>query len=142
MLSSWQYICPKCGKTFSNTISDPLHVQYCEGKKKQNINFDDKPYEFPITDGALKDVKRVSDDQDLVGIKKYGKPLDHKMDYNWREMKLQEFADYMKYDYCEYLDKQEAIRILQSAVTLEHAENIRNYIKFALEILTKTNTGK
>lgn len=109
---------------------------------KPNMNYENKPHEFPITEKSLEDVKRVMDLQDDFGIRKYGKPLDNKDNYNWREMKLQELADLIKYDYCEHLDKLEVVRILNGALQVLHAETKDTYIRFALEILTKTNTGK
>lgn len=135
-----KYKCETCNREFFSYPFYALHSSQCD--KQPNMNYEDKPHEFPITDQSIQDVKRVMDQQDDFGIKKYGKPLDWRDNYSWREMKLQELADYIKYDYCEYQEKLEAIRILNSALQVGHAENKDTYIKYALEILTKINTGK
>lgn len=109
--------------------------------KAKNINFEDTPIEFPMTKAALQTIERVMVEQDDFGFKKYGKPLNWRDKYNWREMKLQELADFLKYEECEYMDKQEAIRILKSGLIVKPL-NKDLFIKSALEVLEKSFTGK
>ncbi len=106
-----------------------------------NINFEDIP-KHTITDKSLLQLKQVMQQQDEYGIRKYGKELDPKDNYNWLMMFMEEMADGMKYIQCEMENKTDVIRILNGALQVLHAETKDTYIRFALEILTKTNTGK
>lgn len=141
------YKCKHCLDKFLFVEDYVKHVEGCKRQPKLKIEMptiepNKEKHEFPITKQAIKTIERVMDEQDEYGIKKYDTPLDWRDNYNWREMKLQELADFLKYEECEHQEKQEVIRILQSAVTLKHAENIKAYVNIALKLLTKTNTGK
>jgi hypothetical protein len=104
--------------------------------------FQEKHHEFPMTDKALLTIKRVMDEQDQFGMKKYGKPLDWRDDYNWREMKIQELADFLKYEECERQREQEVIKLLRIALYTIVPENKDDLIVKALKLLTYSNTGK
>ncbi len=106
-----------------------------------NINFEDIP-KHTITNKSLLNLKQVMKAQDEYGVRKYGKELDPNDNYNWLNMFMEEMADGLKYIQCEYENKIDVIRILNGALQMEHADNKNTYINYALEILTKTSTGK
>jgi hypothetical protein len=104
--------------------------------------FQEKHYEFPMTDKALATIKKVMDEQDQFGIKKYGKPLDWRDDYNWREMKMQELADFLKYEECQRKREEEVVKLLRIAMYTIVPEHKDDLIVKALKLLTYSNTGK
>jgi hypothetical protein len=124
---------------------DNMEKQHSSNQTMETIETlasQEKQYEFPMTDKALSTIKRVMDEQDQFGIKKYGKPLDWRDDYNWREMKIQELADFLKYEECERQREQEVIKLLRIALYTIVPENKDDLIVKALKLLTYSNTGK
>lgn len=106
----------------------------------QNMNYEDAP-KHTVTNKAILTLKQVMEAQDEFGIRKYGKELNHRDNYDWMKMFLEEFADGLKYIQCEIENKQEVILILKGAKAVKH-HNKDLFIDAALDILTKSNTGK
>jgi hypothetical protein len=73
---------------------------------------------FPITKNALESKRLTMEKQDEFGMNKYGKPLDHRMNYNWRQMIREELADADKYLQCEELRNEEIVSLLEKALEL------------------------
>ena len=104
-----------------------------------NLNYEDIP-KHTITNKSLFQLKQVMQQQDEYGIRKYGKELGPRDNYNWINMFMEEMADGLKYIQCEVENKIDVIRILNGALQMERPDSKDAYIKYALEILTKTNT--
>lgn len=94
--------------------------------------------QFPITNKAVATMIETMHRQDMVGIQKYGKPLDHMMNYSWLEMAVEELADLTKYIQCEMERKNDLIKILEAG---EEAPNPRFYISMALSVLKMEGTS-
>lgn len=90
-----------------------------------------------VSNEVIKVLKPVMYSQDDFGINKYGKPLNHDMDYDWLQMWLEEQADGMKYIVNE-MKRKELVKL-----QLQYAIEEQNWsvVKAALELLSKTGTG-
>lgn len=94
---------------------------------------------FPITDRALENIESDMKKQDQFGINKYGKPLEYTDPYDWDAMANEEMADYLKYRQCERERKADVIKLLEAGMLVK---NPKEYIEYALDLLTIKGTGK
>jgi hypothetical protein len=104
----------------------------------RNLNYEDDT-RHDISNKSLKRLEGVMHSQDDFGIKKYGKPLNSRMNYNWLEMAREELADFLKYLECEEERKRDIIDILRMAL---NSNDPKSHIKGALMILEVGGTGK
>ena len=94
---------------------------------------------FPITEKTLDTLAKDMHEQDIYGLEKYGKPLNHRDRYDWLAMFRQEMADGLKYIQCEMERKAEIQSLLKKALL---SDNPKNYIRKALDLLMIEGTGK
>lgn len=92
-----------------------------------------------VTNKALKTLEKVMIAQDDYGFDKYKKPLNHRYNYDWLQMFLEEISDGLKYIQNEMDRKALIINILEYALEFD---NPRNEIEMALKLLKIEGTGK
>jgi hypothetical protein len=92
-----------------------------------------------VTKRTLKTLEKVMLAQDDYGFDKYKKPLNHKYNYSWMDMFLEEIADGLKYIQNEMDRKALVINILEYALEFD---NPKNEIEMALKLLKTEGTGK
>jgi hypothetical protein len=103
-----------------------------------NINFEEDT-RHDVSNKALRRLEKVMFQQDDFGVKKYGKPLNSSMDYDWLQMAQEEQADMSKYLECERQRREHIRELLEKGKV---SNNPKLYINMALDLLSYEGTGK
>ncbi|MBU8770306.1 hypothetical protein [Cytobacillus oceanisediminis] len=103
-----------------------------------NINYEEDT-RHEVSDKVLRNLEKVSYDQDDFGMEKYNTPLHHSHKYGWLDMVDEELVDMLKYLQCEKDRKAQVIQLLEAALRVD---NPKEYVQTAWELLTIRGTGK